>query len=90
MKNHTQLRELIQSVKGKFFSCSFQKKDGSIRHSNGKDKYLRLLSNGPKAGFNPLEGTDLTSFIDRNKEDWISASDSRLIHFKCGKIEKTF
>jgi len=92
MKNTTELRKLIQSTNGKFFSVVFRKKNGDIRRANGKDKYLRLLadSSSPRAGFNALEGTDLTSFVDRNKEGWISASDERLVSFKCGAIEKTF
>ncbi len=92
MQNTTELRKLIQATNGKFFSVVFRKKNGNIRRANGKDKYLRLLADpsSPRAGFNALEGTDLTSFVDRNKEGWISASDERLISFKCGAIEKTF
>jgi len=40
------LDELIVATKGKFFSVTFVKKDGSIRVVNGKDKYHRLLVRG--------------------------------------------
>ena len=88
--NTNKLKKLIDSVNGRFFSLEFQKLDGTIKKVNGKDFYRRLLSDGPKAGWNPLKGTSFTAFIDRNKEDWSSASDSRLIRFKCGAIEETF
>lgn len=80
------LRKLIQSTKGKFFSCTFVKKDGTIRLANGKDKYTRLLVGGRST----LEGTEYTSFVDRNKDSWIAASDERLREFKCGKIHEIF
>jgi hypothetical protein len=90
--NTTKLRKLIQETKGKFFSCSFIKNDGSLRVANGKDFYRRLLasSSSPKAGWNPLAKTSFEPFVDRNKEAWIAASDERLVSFKCGKIEVTF
>jgi hypothetical protein len=40
------LDELIAATKGKFFSVTFVKKNGSIRVVNGKDKYHRLLVRG--------------------------------------------
>ena len=92
MNQQTKLAKLIKETNGKFFSLSFKKKDGTLRVTNGKDFYRRLLadSSNPKAGFNPLEGTSYTSLVDRNKEGWVSASDERLVHFKCGKLEVNF
>lgn len=90
--NTNKLRKLIQSTNGKFFSCVFRKLDGSIRVANGKNSYRRLLASpsSPKAGWNPLAQTSFESFVDRNKEAWIAASDERLVSFKCGKIQETF
>lgn len=92
MNQQTKLAKLIQQSKGKFFSVQFIKKDGTKRTANGKDFYLRLLvsQDGAKAVFSPRENPSVTPFIDRNKEGWISASDERLVHFKCGKLEVNF
>jgi hypothetical protein len=92
MNNQKTLRKLIQETRGKFFSISFLKLDGTIRKANGKDFYRRLLadSTNPKAGFNPLKDTTAESFIDRNKEGWISARQERVVSFSCGAIHETF
>lgn len=41
MKN---IDQLITETKGKFFSITFEKKDGSLRVVNGKDFYRRLIA----------------------------------------------
>jgi hypothetical protein len=85
-KLKNELDNLIAETKGKFFSITFVKKDGSVRVINGKDKYQRLLagSNAPshaqKAGY--------VSFVNRNKESWASAHPELVVHFKCGKMER--
>lgn len=85
------LKELIDATNGRFFSLKFRKLDGSVRVVNGKDFYRRLLTSpdsvNAKSNFS---GTAFTPLVDRNKEGWVSASDERLIHFKCGEIEKNF
>lgn len=92
MQNTTELRNLIQSTNGKFFSVVFRKKNGELRTANGKDLYRRLLADpsSPRAGFNPVQAQGYESFVDRNKESWICAKDENLVSFKCGKLEKTF
>jgi len=80
------LEKLIESTKGKFFSITFTKKDGSVRIMNAKDKYARLL----KGGDNKVAASGYTSFIDRNKDNWACAKASGVVNFKCGNIEETF
>lgn len=88
----SELRTLIQETKGKFFTITFIKKDGTTRTINGKDKYLRLLSNGgsPQAGMNSVKKAGFESFVNRNRENWACAKDENLVMFKCGKLEKHF
>ena len=80
----TELDNLIAETKGKFFSITFVKKDGSIRVINGKDKYQRLLKGGEykgaTAGFVP--------FVNRNTETWASAHKDAIVTFRCGKLVK--
>ena len=81
----TELDSLIGATKGKFFSITFVKNDGTTRIVNGKDKYNRLLNGGSdtgrQAGFVP--------FVNRNTETWVSAHKDRVVTFRCGKLEKS-
>ena len=85
MKNK-EIIALIESAKGKFFSLTFEKKDGTRRTINSKDKYFRLL----KGGKNNVAGAGYVSLINRNKENWFCFQPERVIAFKCGAVEKTF
>lgn len=86
MKPNTDLNKLIADTKGKFFSITFIKKDGSERTANGKDFYHRLQHGGQ----NKVAEAGYTSLVDRNKEDWIAAKGERVKSFKCGQIKHTF
>ena len=81
---YTELDDLIAETKGKFFSITFVKKDGSVRVINGKDKYQRLLNGGvykiKTAGYVP--------FVNRNTETWASAHKDAVVTFRCGKLVK--
>ncbi len=81
-KTANELDNLIAQTKGKFFSITFTKADGTVRVANGKDKYYRLL----KGGESTSNGN--VPFVDRNKERWISARAGSVITFKCGKLVK--
>lgn len=80
------LKKLILDTKGKFFSITFLKKDGTTRIANGKDVYKRLLNGGT----NMVAEAGFTSFVDRNKEGWICAKGERVKSFQCGAIKQTF
>jgi hypothetical protein len=83
---NTELEKLIANSKGRFFSITFKKKDGSIRTINGKNKYLAYLRGGESYG----RAAGYVPFIDRNKNNWASAHKDSVLSFKCGQIEKTF
>jgi len=85
MKNN-EIIALIESAKGKFFSLTFEKKDGTLRTINSKDKYLRLL----KGGENNVKGAGYVSLVNRNKENWFCFQPEKVVAFKCGAVEKTF
>jgi len=83
--------QLIEQTKGKFFSIKFQKKDGTVRTVNGKDRYLRLIkgeTNHPAT--QGLKAAGYKSAVDRNREGWFSFQPEKVIEFKCGAIHKTF
>jgi hypothetical protein len=80
----TELDNLIAQTKGKFFSITFVKKDGSVRVINGKDKYQRLL----KGGVNNVAVAGYVPFVNRNTETWASAHKDAVVTFRCGKLVK--
>jgi hypothetical protein len=84
MTSNNELQELINKTKGRFFSITFIKADGTERVINGKDKYERLL----KGGVSTVAGAGYTSFVNRNKESWACAKPDSVLVFKCGKTLK--
>lgn len=82
---HNELETLIAATKGKFFSITFTKKDGSTRVINGKDKYRRLLAGGS----NTVRQAGYVPFVNRNTETWVSAHKDQVVTFSCGKINKS-
>jgi hypothetical protein len=80
----TELDNLIAQTKGKFFSITFVKKDGSVRIINGKDKYRRLLKGGEYKG----ETAGFVPFVNRNTETWASAHKDAIVTFRCGSLVK--
>jgi hypothetical protein len=85
----SELHSLVKAAKGKFFSLTFIKADGSERVVNGKDKYVRLLAGGQST----VSDRGYVSIVDRNKGEsgaWIAAHNTKAVRFKCGAIDKTF
>lgn len=80
----TELDNLIAQTKGKFFSITFVKKDGTVRVINGKDKYQRLL----KGGVNNVAAAGFVPFVNRNTETWASAHKDAVVTFRCGELVK--
>ena len=80
----TELDNLIAQTKGKFFSITFVKNDGTIRVINGKDKYQRLL----KGGVNNIANAGFVPFVNRNTETWASAHKNAVLTFRCGSLVK--
>lgn len=80
----TELDNLIAETKGKFFSITFVKKDGTTRVINGKDKYQRLL----KGGIDTVRDAGYVPFVNRNTEKWASAHKDAVVTFRCGSLVK--
>lgn len=80
----TELDNLIAQTKGKFFSITFVKNDGTVRVINGKDKYQRLL----KGGSDNVRASGYVPFVNRNTETWASAHKNAVVTFKCGSLVK--
>lgn len=89
-KMNKDIRNLIRETKGKFFSITFEKKDGEIRTINAKDKYQRLIKGTGSPATSALRQAGYVSAVNRNKETWFSFQPDSVVTFKCGKIEKTF
>jgi hypothetical protein len=90
-KTMQNIDQLIEQTKGKFFSIKFQKKDGTVRTVNGKDRYLRLIkgeTNHPAT--QGLRAAGYKSAVNRNKEEWFSFQPEKVIEFKCGAVHKKF
>ncbi len=88
MKN---IDQLIAEAKGKFFSITFEKKDGTLRTVNAKDKYLRLIAGAVSTpSIDGLREAGYKSAINRNRERWFSFQPEKVKAFKCGKVEHTF
>jgi hypothetical protein len=81
---------LIAATKGKFFCITFEKKDGTIRTVNGKDRYQRLIKGVGSPATNGLREAGYKSAVNRNKESWFSFQPEKVKTFKCGQIEKHF
>lgn len=79
-----ELDALITETKGKFFSITFVKKDGTTRVINGKDKYQRLL----KGGSDTVREAGYVPFVNRNTETWASAHKDAVVTFRCGSLVK--
>jgi hypothetical protein len=88
------LDQLIAETKGKFFSVTFTKKDGSVRTVNGKDLYRRLLVGGQstvrQAGYVPFVNRNASNILNKKGGAWISAHKNEVITFKCGSIKAEF
>lgn len=88
--NIQELESLILETKGRFFSITFEKKDGSIRTVNGKNRFNSLIKGTGSPATDALKAMGYKSFVDRNKKGWASALPEKVKAFKCGAIEKTF
>jgi hypothetical protein len=93
-KNMKTLDQLIAETKGKFFSVTFTKKDGSVRTINGKDMYNRLLVGGKfaasESGYVPFINRNASNILNKKGGNWVCAKKDEVISFKCGKITAEF
>lgn len=81
--NQEQLKQEIESTKGRFFSITFDKKNGETRTINAKT----MRSNG---GESCSAQAGYVSVYNRNKQSWASVHPNRVKALQCGGIQKTF
>jgi hypothetical protein len=81
---------LIEKTKGKFFTLTFIKQDGTLRTINGKDKYNRLIVGTGSPATDALKAKGYKNAVNRNRESWVSFMPEKVVEFKCGAIHETF
>ena len=93
-KNMKTLDQLITETKGKFFSITFTKANGSVRTINGKDVYKRLLVGGKftasEKGYIPFINRNAPNILNKKGGGWVCAHKDEVVKFKCGKIQTEF
>jgi hypothetical protein len=93
-KNMKTLDQLIAETKGKFFSITFTKANGSVRTINGKDVYKRLLVGGKftasEKGYIPFINRNAPNILNKKGGGWVCAHKDEVMKFKCGKITAEF
>jgi hypothetical protein len=83
--------QLIEQTKGKFFSITFEKKDGTLRTINAKNRYDYLVKGNPDhPATQGLKAAGYKSAVDRNRKGWFSFQPEKVVEFKCGAIHKKF
>lgn len=91
---HTPTQEeiaaLIDATKGKFFSLTFVKKDGSIRTINAKDRFTGLIKGTGSPATDALRQGGYMFAVDRNKNSYFCFKPEKVLALKCGKIDKEF
>lgn len=88
--NMNKIESLIEQTKGRFFSLTFRKLDGTIRTINSKDKYNRLIVGTGSPATDALKERGFKNAVNRNKESWFSFKPENILEFKCGSIHETF
>lgn len=91
---HTPTQEeiaaFIDATKGKFFSITFAKKDGTIRTINAKDRFTGLIKGTGSPATDALRQQGYMFAVDRNRNGYFSFKPENVLALKCGKIEKEF
>jgi hypothetical protein len=91
---HTPTKEeiaaLIDATKGKFFSLTFAKKDGTIRTINAKDRFTGLVKGTGSPATNALRQGGYMFAVDRNRNSYFCFKPEKVLALKCGKIDKEF
>ena len=86
----SEIAQLIDATKGKFFSITFVKKDGSIRTINAKDRFTGLIKGTGSPATDALRQQGYMFAVDRNRNGYFSFKPEKVLALKCGKIDKEF
>ena len=82
--NNNLLKSMIKNTNGKFFTCFFVKKDGTLRKMTARVGVKKGLANN---GFVREEKENLVCVYDMVAHDFRFINLSTLKSLKCGKIE---
>ncbi len=85
-----EITALIDATKGKFFSLTFVKKDGTIRTINAKDRFTGLIKGTGSPATDALRQGGYMFAVDRNKNSYFCFKPEKVLALKCGKIDKEF
>ena len=82
--NNNLLKSMIKNTNGKFFTCFFVKKDGTLRKMTARVGVKKGLANN---GFVREEKDNLVCVYDMVAHDFRFINLSMLKSLKCGKLE---
>ena len=82
--NNNLLKSMIKNTNGKFFTCFFVKKDGTLRKMTARVGVKKGLVNN---GFVREEKDNLVCVYDMVAHDFRFINLSTLKSLKCGKLE---
>ena len=82
--NNNLLKSMIKNTNGKFFTCFFVKKDGTLRKMTARVGVKKGLANN---GFVREEKENLVCVYDVVAHDFRFINLSTLKSLKCGKLE---
>ena len=82
--NNNLLKSMIKNTNGKFFTCFFVKKDGTLRKMTARVGVKKGLAND---GFVREEKENLVCVYDMVAHDFRFINLSTLKSLKCGKLE---
>jgi hypothetical protein len=85
-----EIAALIEATKGKFFSITFVKKDGSLRTINAKDRFDYLIKGTGSPATDALREQGYMFAVNRNSKRFFSFKPEKVLLFKCGNVEKRF
>lgn len=85
-----EIAALIDATKGKFFSLTFVKKDGTIRTINAKDRFTGLIKGTGSPATDALRQGGYMFAVDRNRNSYFCFKPEKVLALKCGKIDKEF
>jgi hypothetical protein len=86
----SEIENTIAATKGRFFSITFIKKDGSIRTINAKDRYRSHVKGTGSPATDALKAEGYRFLFDRNRKGFFSYKPEKVLRIKCGGIDKTF
>ena len=77
-----ELKAMIKSTKGRFFSCTFIKKDGSKRVMNGRIGYHK----GIKGVGRNFKKENLVTVFDAQAKEYRMVNVDTMLTFNCGNF----